>query len=87
MNKELEKLDLSMKELYLQIVKFHKDSPQYQKLVSVLAKEYEKFETLIDLTDNGMNHQYYIKYSDIEKIKYLLIINGYLKGNKKPVSR
>lgn len=87
MNKELEKLDLSMKELYLRTMQFHKDSPQYQKLVSVLAEEYKKFKTLIALTDSGMNHQYYIKYSDIESIEYLLILNGYLKENKKPISR
>ena len=82
MEQVLEKLDMSMKELTLDLVKYKEDSPMYQKALVTLAKVYQAFNSAYDLTDNK-NVPYYIKYADIEGIKTLLTNAGYLEESKK----
>lgn len=84
MEQVLEKLDMAMKVLTLDLVKYKEDSPMYQKALVTLAKVYQAFNSAYDLaaTDN-INVQYYIKYADIEGIKTLLTNAGYLEESKK----
>ena len=85
MEQVLEKLDMSMKELTLDLVKYKEDSPMHQKALVTLAKVYQAFNSAYDFlaaTDNK-NVPYYIKYADIEGIKTLLTNAGYLEESKK----
>ena len=84
MEQVLEKLDMAMKILTLDLVKYKEDSPIYQKALVTLANVYQAFNSAYDLaaTDNK-NVPYYIKYADIEGIKTLLTNAGYLEESKK----
>ena len=85
MEQVLKKLDISMKELTLDLAKYKKDSPMYQKTLVTLAKVYQAFNSAYNLaaTTDNLNVPYYIKYADIEGIKTLLTNAGYLEESKK----
>ena len=90
MEQILEKLDLSMKELTLDLVKNQnqKGTPVYQKTLATLATLYQAFNAAYDLASTkNINIPYYTKYADIEGIKTLLTNAGYLDQPKKPASR
>ena len=83
MEQVLEKLDMAMKILTLDLVKYKEDSPMYQKALVTLAKVYLAFNSAYDFAATDKNVPYYIKYADIERIKTLLTNAGYLEESKK----
>ena len=88
MEQVLEELDIFMKELTLDLVKYKKDSPMYQEVLVTLAKVYQAFNSAYDLAAiDNINVPYYIKYADIEEIKTLLTNAGYLEESKKTERR
>ena len=88
MEQILENLDLSMKELTLDLVKYQKGTPVYQKSLATLAKLYRAFNAAYDLAlTKNINIPYYTKYADIEGIKTLLTSAGYLDQPKTSASR
>ncbi len=88
MEQILEKLDMAMKELTLDLIKYQENSLMYQKSLDTLGKVYQAFNSVYDLaTTDNINTPYYIKYADIDGIKTLLTNAGYLEESKRPASR
>lgn len=85
MDQALEKLDKSMKNLCLELMKFRRDDPHYQQALSALAQQYQAFKTLMTLAQDGINNPYFFKYSDIGDIETLLTKAGYLKQSSKSI--
>ena len=87
MKQILERLDISMKELTLNLIKYQENSPMYKETLDTLAKLYQAFNSAYALAQtNNMNVPYYIKYADVEMIKTLLTNAGYLEQPKKTAS-
>ena len=86
MEKALEKLDMSMKNITLRLMEYSEVHPEYKKLLSTLAQQYFASQVLLDLS-NSDNIVYLFKYADIDGIKTILTNAGYLEQEKKPSSR
>lgn len=87
MNQAFEKLDMSMKNLYLELIKYREDDPHYQRTLSELARQYQACKTLMVLSQDDINNIYYFKYTDIGNIETLLTNAGYLEQSSKEKNR
>ena len=88
MEQIFEELDMSMKELTLDLKKYKEDSPMYQMILTTLDKFYRLFILFYDLeVRDNINVPYFIKNADIEEIKTLLTNAGYLEKSEKNASR
>lgn len=87
MEKALEKLDMSMKNLTLDLVKYREDDVRYQQTLNAIAQQYQTCKTLLDLAKDDINEPYFFKYTDMGQIETLLSNAGYLEQPKKPASR
>ena len=87
MNQAFEKLDKSMKDLCLELIKYREDDQHYQQALSELARKYQACNTLMALSQDNINNIYYFKYADIGNIKTLLTNAGYLEQSSKEKSR
>ena len=76
MNEALEKLDMSMKELYSELVICREDDPRYLQILNSIARQYQACKTLISM---DVDNVYSFKYSNMEDIESLLTTTGYLK--------
>lgn len=84
---QLEKLDNSMKQLYLDLTKYSEDDLEYKKTLSTLNQQYQMCKLLLALGDDGKNNTYYFKYSDIGAIETILTSAGYIEQSKKSSTR
>lgn len=84
---QLEKLDKSMKQLYLDLMKYSEDDLKYKKILSTLNEQYQKCKYYLACCDDGINNTYYFKYSDIGAIEKILTIAGYIEEPKKSSRR
>ena len=68
MKEELKKLDMSMKALTLDLVKYSKDSLEYQRTLNELAQQYQNCKTLLDSAKDSakddINEPYFLFISD-----------------------
>ena len=87
MSQALEKLDKSMKQLTLDLMKYRESDPEYQPLLNSLNEQYQACKVLLTLKDDGINDTYYFKYSNINDIETLLSNAGYIEQSKKSTSR
>ena len=87
MEKALEKLDMSMKNLTLDLVKYREDDVRYQQILNAIAQQYQACKTLLALSKDDINEPYFFKYTDMGQIETLLTNAGYLEQGKKPASR
>ena len=79
----LEELDKEMKNLTLELIKYEEDTPTYKNTLVKLSTIYNIFES-----KNNNNEQcYYTKYADLDAIRAILTMSGYLSDVKKTASR
>lgn len=83
MKKALEKLDMSMKQLVLEL-QSGKEDPM---ILSTLNEQYHACKVLLALGDDGINNTYYIKYSNMNDIELILTNAGYINKSKTFVNR
>lgn len=84
MRQELEKLDISMKNLCLELMKHDEDSITYKQLINELANQYHSCKTLCDMLED---ENFYFKYASLEDINTLLANAGYLEQLEKKTTR
>lgn len=87
MDKALEKLDMSMKKLTLDLVKYKEDGIRYHQTLKSIFQQYQACKTLLDLAKDDINNPYFFKYADMDEIETLLSNAGYLEQPKKHTSR
>lgn len=75
----LEKLDKSMSNLCLELMKYSENDPRYKKALSSLAQQYLACKTLMALEKDDINNVYFFKYADMDGIETLLTNAGYLE--------
>ena len=85
--KSLEKLDKSMNQLYLELMKYNEDDVEYKTILSTLNQQYQLFKGYLDIADDGKNNTYYFKYSDIGAIEQILATAGYIEEQNKSSRR
>ena len=83
----LEQLDFSMKNLYIQSLKYNTSDPSYHKILRKLAKQFNYCKVLLALEDKNINNTFYFKYTDIEQIEILLEKYGYINKSPKTKTR
>lgn len=82
MKSAFEKLDMSMKNITLELAKHSEVHPKYKKLLNTLAQQYFACQTLFNLSKDDDNIVYIFKYADMDEIKTILTNTGYLEQNK-----
>ena len=77
--KQLEKFDLSMQKLYLQLYNYQENSSEYCFYLALLARQFYTCEKLMETERKEYRNPnaFFFVYSDIEKIRELLINKGY----------
>ena len=80
MKKALEELDLSMSIL---ASKYGEEYLKSEQTLSLLAQQYQEFNTLMAMKRDDENYPYFIKYSNMENIKKILEDNGLLEQSSK----
>ena len=83
MKKALEKLDMSMKQLVLELQAGNEDP----MILSTLNEQYHACKVLLALGDDGINNTYYFKYSNMNDIELILTNAGYINKSKTSVNR
>lgn len=81
---QLEALDVSMKNLYLELTKYDKDidDPRYEDTLKELFEQYQKSIELISSAKSDIYETYCFKYSNIEQIENLLTNEGLIEKPK-----
>ena len=89
MKEALEKLDVSMSNLVRSLSKYGEDYSECKETLSLLAQQYQAFNTLIAkaMEQDGENYPYFVKYSNMENIKKILEDNGLLEQSSKGKER
>lgn len=87
MNEALKKLDESMKQLTLDLMKYEEGDREYHQTLNSLNKQYQACKVLLALADDGMNNPYYFKCADIGDIETLLTNAGYIEKQQKSSTR
>lgn len=78
---ELRQLDLQMKNLYVQLLKYRQDDPKYYETLKVIAKLYKRSGLLISLANKkNINNPYCFIYTDLGSVEYLLSQEGLIKS-------
>ena len=85
MNQAFEKLDKSMKDLCLELIKYREDDPHYQQALSELARQYQACNTLMALSQDNINNIYYsllieIIYFLFYSLNNIIYLNSYQNG-------
>ena len=86
MNRTLERLDSSMKNLTLNLTKYREDDYRYQETLKALADQYQVYKEILQQEDN-INNLYCFKYADIAYIESILLNTGYIEKSKKSTTR
>lgn len=84
---QLEELDKSMKQLYLDLTRYSEDDLEHQKTLSKLNQQYQMCKLLLAFRDDGKNNTYSFQYSDIGAIEQILATAGYIEQSKKASTR
>ena len=79
----LEELDKKMKNLTLELIKYKGDTPTYKNTLVKLSTIYNIFES----KNNNNEKCYCTKYADLDAIRAILTMSGYLSDVKKTASR
>ena len=87
MNEKLKKLDVSMKQLTLDLMKYKESDQEYHQTLNSLNKQYQACKVLLALADDGMNNPYYFKCADIGDIETILTNAGYIEQPQKSSTR
>lgn len=87
MSQSLEKLDISMKQLTLDLMKYREDNPKYQQTLNSLNQQYQACKVLLALGQDDINNTYYFKYSNMGDIETILTNAGYIEKTKKTATR
>ena len=83
----LEKLDLRMKDLCLELLKYDSTLPSYKEKLLELYNCYYMFKkTFNELNSKSKNTPYFLKYASIDEIESLLSSKEFL-GENRPTSR
>ena len=78
--RELERLDISMYDLYSHLGEYDESNPMYKKTLDTLADQFQLCEYIYSFENNST---YEFKYADLDGIKALLIKKGYEEETSK----
>lgn len=92
MSQSLEKLDSSMKQLTLDLMKldlmnYEENNPKYQKILNSLNQQYQACKVLLALENDAFHENYCFKQADINAIETILTNTGYIEESKKTATR
>ena len=83
LDQTLDRLDISMKKLTLDLIVYREEDPRYEQTLDALNNLYQMAIKVLKLKRND---KYTFVYSDLEQIKTILTNAGYIEKTK-PLTR